>query len=355
MSGSGQMVNCPLAATFAAGSTAPFPDRQPPACDFAEARVWSLLGGGWHCLHGCYCQRGLSVEWHDFECTKPRDWARSFHPGSVEVCLNLSGHARLSRGDTTVVISPMSLGFYAVGDGGLAAWRLPGEQHQFLTLEFATSFLDRHLKGHEPALHRVLRTALGPQKDSVGISTIEPLPVSFRKWIETLRQPEVVGAAQGLWYESKALELVARLFFDRPDQDHPLPTRRDSVATDRVARLVEILGETLADPPSLKELGRRIGCSPYHLSRTFSREMGMTLPQYLRQIRMERAAELLKSGRFNVTEAALEVGYSSLSHFSHAFCEVMGCCPGLYPLGLVSARPQPRPQSTPCPAANLRQ
>ena len=62
----------------------------------------------------------------------------------------------------------------------------------------------------------------------------------------------------------------------------------------------------------------------------------MTIPQYVRKLRMERAAELLKSGRFNVTEAALEVGYSSLSHFSQAFCQTMGCCPALYPLGLGS-------------------
>jgi AraC-like DNA-binding protein len=47
---------------------------------------------------------------------------------------------------------------------------------------------------------------------------------------------------------------------------------------------------------------------------------------------MERAAELLRSGKFNVTEAALEVGYSSMSHFSQAFCQTMGCCPNLYPL-----------------------
>jgi AraC-like DNA-binding protein len=47
---------------------------------------------------------------------------------------------------------------------------------------------------------------------------------------------------------------------------------------------------------------------------------------------MERAAELLRSGKSNVTQAALEVGYSSLSHFSQSFCQEMGCCPGLYPL-----------------------
>jgi AraC-like DNA-binding protein len=65
--------------------------------------------------------------------------------------------------------------------------------------------------------------------------------------------------------------------------------------------------------------------------------MGMTIPQYLRQLRLERAAELLRSGKFNVTEAAVEVGYSSLSHFSQAFHEQYGCCPGLYP---VSTEPQ---------------
>ena len=57
----------------------------------------------------------------------------------------------------------------------------------------------------------------------------------------------------------------------------------------------------------------------------------MTIPQYVRQIRVERAAELLLEGRHNVTEAAMEVGYSSLSHFSKAFCTTIGCCPALFP------------------------
>ena len=76
---------------------------------------------------------------------------------------------------------------------------------------------------------------------------------------------------------------------------------------------------------------QEVGCSPFYLSRIFSREVGLTIPQFLRNLRMERAAELLRSGRYNVTEAAIEVGYSSLSHFCKAFCETIGCCPVLYP------------------------
>ena len=39
---------------------------------------------------------------------------------------------------------------------------------------------------------------------------------------------------------------------------------------------------------------------------------------------------MLREGRANVTETAMAVGYSSLSHFSKAFWEMHGCCPGLY-------------------------
>jgi AraC-like DNA-binding protein len=52
----------------------------------------------------------------------------------------------------------------------------------------------------------------------------------------------------------------------------------------------------------------------------FSQEAGMTVPQYLRKIQMERAGELLLTGKFNVSEVVIEIGYNSLSHFSRLFC-----------------------------------
>jgi AraC-like DNA-binding protein len=45
---------------------------------------------------------------------------------------------------------------------------------------------------------------------------------------------------------------------------------------------------------------------------------------------MEKAGQLLLTGRYNVSEVAIEVGYNSLSHFSRAFCQTMGVCPALY-------------------------
>ncbi|MGV3533026.1 MAG: helix-turn-helix transcriptional regulator, partial [Chthoniobacteraceae bacterium] len=87
---------------------------------------------------------------------------------------------------------------------------------------------------------------------------------------------------------------------------------------------------------------RIVGVSPYYLSRIFSQEMKMTIPQYIRRIRMEKAAELLRDGKHNVTEAAFAVGYSSLGYFSKSFCEVIGCCPALYPQALTVAKKRRR-------------
>ena len=83
----------------------------------------------------------------------------------------------------------------------------------------------------------------------------------------------------------------------------------------------------LPKPPTLEELGRKIGCSHFYLSRIFSAQTGQTITQCLRQFRMDRAAELLRARELNVTEVALEVGYSSLSHFSAAFREAYGLSP----------------------------
>jgi AraC-like DNA-binding protein len=150
--------------------------------------------------------------------------------------------------------------------------------------------------------------------------------------LASLREPPVLAAAQALWYQAKALEVAADLFFLTPGGQELFCQRQQRLSAERVEKVIALLRKDLANPPTLEELGKLVGCSQFHLSRTFSTTTGMTIPQYTRQLRMERAAELLRSGKFNVTEAALEVGYSSLSHFSQAFHETHGCCPGLYPL-----------------------
>ena len=147
--------------------------------------------------------------------------------------------------------------------------------------------------------------------------------------IERMAAPPVPPAALPLWYQGKVCEMLAEFLFT--PEPELFCARQQRLARERVERVQAVLRARLDDPPSLEELGREVGVSQFYLSRIFSQEVRMTIPQFLRRVRMERAADLLREGRHNVTEAAFAVGYSSLGHFSKSFCEVMGCCPTLYP------------------------
>jgi AraC-like DNA-binding protein len=302
----------------------------PPA--FTERPAWNAIGDGWRHLHGSVRGAGVSFEWHDFETHTEFDWGKSFHPDSVEVCLNLAGNGTVAFNGQQAAFKPLTAGFYRRGEQPLHASRQAEQRHQFLTVEMSFDFLRRHLGDFAPSLHPLVREIVAGQPEKSAVTAPMRLTSRQQQLLASLRDAPVLAAAQKLWYQTKALELAAELFFLPPGEKELFCQRQQRLSAERVEKVVALLREKLVDPPNLEEIGRAVGCSPFHLSRTFSTATGMTIPQYLRQLRMERAAELLRSGKFNVTEAALEVGYSSLSHFSQAFHETFGCCPGLYPL-----------------------
>lgn len=298
-----------------------------------ESKAWSAFPAGWRQLYGDFPGLGLSFEWHDFKTDAPFLWSPSFHPDSVEICLNLDGSGTVETNGVTASLFAQSTVFYAVGEQPVIAMRGAGERHQFITIELSQKFLKTQLSENEQSLNPIAQAVIESERPYSGVSEPNTMSARQRRIANSLRRPPVLARAQPLWYRAKALEAIAEfLFFEQPEGESFFCVRQQNAAKQRIERVVDILHEEMVEPPTLEALGKRIGCSHYYLSRTFSKEMGITIPQYLRQIRIARASELLKSGRYNVTEAAMEVGYNSLSHFSHAFRQETGYCPGLFPV-----------------------
>jgi AraC family transcriptional regulator len=299
-----------------------------PGCA-AEQQAWREVKEGWRPLYGDVDRTGVAVEWHDFRTERAFNWGRTFHSRSLEFCLNLDGHGEIG-GSGKIDYSPGNCGYHAIGDEPLAASRRARDRHQFVTLEFSRNHLQKQFVQNEDGLEPEIRRVIFGDKNESVVAPVRPMSMQQRAVVASLAEPPVAKAAQILWYQSKALELMAHFLFAPKDPEF-FCMRQKRVARERVERVKELLARDLANPLTLEALGQEVGCSPFYLSRIFSREVGLTIPQYLRNVRMERAAELLRTGRYNVTEAATEVGYSSLSHFSKAFCETIGCCPVLYP------------------------
>ena len=325
---------------FAKASRCPQPAAGGGAA-LGKPHVAQPLGPGGRLLYGNFSDLGFSIKWHDVKAEEELDWSRSFHPGSLELCLNLDGQATIADTRQTVELRPRATVFYFQGVPPLAARRRAKQAHRFITVEFAAEFLKEHLQGQAQHLHPCVQGVINHSARQSVVTPPEPMGLAFLQLVESLQRCPVFKPAQETWFRCKALELAAQSFFCPPEGEF-LCTRQQRAACERAARVREILAGRLADPPSLEELGRLAGCSPFYLSRQFSEATGLTIQQFLRQARLERAAELLRAGQHNVTEAALEVGYNSLSHFTVAFREVFGCCPGLYPIRTVPATVAPQ-------------
>jgi AraC-like DNA-binding protein len=97
----------------------------------------------------------------------------------------------------------------------------------------------------------------------------------------------------------------------------------------RLCRARAILGDERDDARTIAQVARLVGLSPYHLIRSFRGLFGITPHQFRTQARLERARGLLRAGR-SVTDACLQVGFSSPASFSHLFGRRVGVTPSAY-------------------------
>lgn len=81
---------------------------------------------------------------------------------------------------------------------------------------------------------------------------------------------------------------------------------------------------------SAGEMAEHLRMSPNYLRRKFKEATGQTLLEYLTDVRLTVAAELLKHRSNKVKEVSLQVGYENVSYFTHLFVKKYGVTPNEY-------------------------
>jgi AraC-like DNA-binding protein len=98
----------------------------------------------------------------------------------------------------------------------------------------------------------------------------------------------------------------------------------------RLCRARDLLRELREPAPSIEALAREVQISPFHFIRQFEAVFGVTPHQFRIQSRLDRAKQLLATGRHSVTDVCMEVGFSSLGSFSALFTRRVGETPSAY-------------------------
>lgn len=107
---------------------------------------------------------------------------------------------------------------------------------------------------------------------------------------------------------------------------------RDTISGRRYSNIIEIAKDQIrktymSDEISLNTIAAEVGMSPSYFSSIFSKEMGKTFVEYLTEIRMDRAKELLMCSSMKTSEIGYEVGYKDPHYFSYIFKKTQNCTP----------------------------
>jgi AraC family transcriptional regulator len=102
------------------------------------------------------------------------------------------------------------------------------------------------------------------------------------------------------------------------------PRRRGRLSARTLARVREHVMAHLDQPVDVDALAGIACLSPFHFSRMFARSVGMTPHRYVVRLRLQRAVELARQGRYELAEIAARTGFADQSHLSRWVRRVHG-------------------------------
>jgi AraC family transcriptional regulator len=216
----------------------------------------------------------------------------------------LQGSSSESFGSRARVATEGTLVFHPAGESHANQWHAAGH---CLHLELAPATLAR-VREHGAAVDR---------------------PAEFRGgwpvWLAGRIHRELSGAdaVSPLALEGLALELLAEV--SRPAGSS---CRERSPRWLREAR--EFLHTHFADPISLAETAAAAGVHPSHLARVFRRELGCSVGEYVRDLRVDFACRELARGDQPLARIALAAGFTDQSHLSRCVRQQTGMPPAAF-------------------------
>lgn len=148
------------------------------------------------------------------------------------------------------------------------------------------------------------------------------------------------GAVDYIMKSGEPVELLARIQIHLRLMRRAVPTTPtepvDMLSRDEVIlrAAMRLIGEQLAELPSLVSLAASVGTHDKKLSAIFRQHLGITVFAWIREERLRRSRELLADSGLGMQEIADSIGFRSACNFTTAFRERMGVTPSQYRQGL---------------------
>jgi len=215
----------------------------------------------------------------------------------------------------------------------------PGVAHWFRATKYpvgfaAIYFLPSVLIEMGPASDGIQILRRFTARQSLAERIVAPPPHLARRFKtgfqEMIREFERKGFGHEVRLRTLLMEMLVSLLRWEHDSGRVLDTTPLKGGWTHVERALRFLREHYHEEIYAREVAASAGVSESRLKALFQDVLGMPWSRYLQGYRIHRAAALLSEPGHGILEAALAVGFESLSHFNVTFRSIMGVSPSMY-------------------------
>ena len=167
-------------------------------------------------------------------------------------------------------------------------------------------------------------------------------PAFFWLEEEEPRQRQVLAHLRNAWnavaeepfdYENQVryhLSAALRLLSIQCADEKRKVSRQEQIAAERMKQMLRFVEEHYAEELTVERIAADAALSESACLRSFRQLLGITPIQYVKQFRVEKAAELLRSTQLKTGEIGAECGFADGSYFIKTFREIKHCTPKEY-------------------------
>ncbi len=152
------------------------------------------------------------------------------------------------------------------------------------------------------------------------------MQIGFTLW----RELEEHAPTGKLYAQTAAQMLAVHLLRHYTSVGERIKGPAQGLTQQQMRRLTDFVQAHLSQDLSLEALAQQTGFSPYYFARLFRQTTGASPHQFVMQLRIERAQQLLKKTDTPLAQIALESGFANQSHLTHAFKRYLGLTPRAY-------------------------
>ena len=153
----------------------------------------------------------------------------------------------------------------------------------------------------------------------------------FKEIYDLIKKLEQITSAQEPYFALQGRGilqiLIATLFRQESALLHENALISPSDSDTQMPQVLTYLNSQFNRCISRDQIAEQFGFSPAHFSRVFKATTGLPFSVYLRQLRIQKACNLLQQSKLSVTEIALSCGFESIRTFNRAFRQYAGCQP----------------------------